>query len=113
MKLYYLYTVICVFGIAVGQILFKLAANGFSKSGSYFDKGSLLYLFLALCLYGVTTIGWVWILKHLSLVRAYPFMALAFVIVPLLAMFFLGENISFNYLLGALLIVCGIILTFI
>ena len=109
--MYYFYTVACVLGISIGQILFKQAANGFNRTGSIFDPVSLSYLMLALVLYAITTLGWVYILRHLSLIRAYPFMALAFVIVPLLAFLFLGESVSTGYLLGVFLIAVGIIFT--
>ena len=111
--MYYILTVLCVLGISIGQILFKTAAVGFNNSGTWFNFNALIILFFALFLYAVTTVGWVIILRHLPLIKAYPFMALAFIIVPMLSFFFLGEEAGFTYWLGTLLITIGIIVTFI
>lgn len=105
------YTLLCVTGIAFGQILFKISATGFRKAGTLFDPSSLGILTGALVLYGVTTIGWVWILQRAELGRIYPFMALAFVIVPILSYFFLHENFNKQYILGVIIIVTGIIVS--
>lgn len=104
-------TIACVVGISVGQMMFKKAAlaigqgNGLS---AWIFNGWLLGAFL---LYGLTTLLWVWILKHVPLHMAYPFMALAFFIVPVLGYFALGEAISAKVLLGSLFIVIGVIIS--
>jgi len=61
-------------------------------------------------LYGVTTLGWVWILRHAPLHLAYPFMGLAFLIVPTLAWAFLGEPLGWRTLAGGALIMAGVTL---
>ena len=48
---------LCVCGIAAGQLLFKCAADSQSMSGSYLHPRTLLWLLSALLLYG-TTFGW-------------------------------------------------------
>ena len=99
---------LCVCGIAAGQLLFKCTADSQSVSGSYLHPRTLLWLLSALFLYGVTTFGWIWTLQHGPLARLYPLMALAFVIVPLLSSVLLGERIQTTYWLGVALIVAGV-----
>ena len=72
-------TILCVLGISIGQILF-----------------------------GITTLVWIWVLRHAPLHIAYPFMALAFLIVPTLGWLFLDESIRIATLVGGVLILAGI-----
>ena len=99
---------LCVCGIAVGQLLFKCTADSQSMSGSYLHPRTLLWLLSALLLYGVTTFGWIWTLQQGPLSRLYPWMALAFVIVPLLSSVLLGEKLQTTYWLGVAMIVAGV-----
>ncbi|MBV1837394.1 EamA family transporter [Acetobacter estunensis] len=105
------WSILCVCGIAIGQILFKISASGLKKAGTMFDVPSLAVLTAALALYGITTIGWVWVLQRAELGRVYPFMALAFVIVPVLSHFFLHESFNRQYMLGVGLIIAGIVVS--
>lgn len=104
----YMIALLCVLGIAIGQILFKLSAASLQKSGSFFDPSTMLIIFLALALYGITTIAWIWVLQKIELGKAYPLMALAFVLVPIGSHFFLGERFQLQYFVGVALIVAGI-----
>lgn len=106
----YFIAFICVLGIAAGQILFKLSAASLQKSGSFFDPNTLLTLFSAFALYGITTIAWVWVLQKIELGKVYPLMALAFVIVPIGSHLFFGEKFQPQYFLGVAIIIIGIIL---
>ena len=68
----FLAALLCVCGIAAGQLLFKCTANSQAISGSYLHPHTLLWLLSALLLYGITTFGWIWTLQqdsfpHLSL----------------------------------------------
>ncbi len=103
------FILLTVAALATGQILFKLASEtlSFTASGflaSLFD----LRLLAALFVYGVATIMWLAVLKMTPLRLAYPFIALAFVIVPILAHFILGEKIGWNTFAGAALIGVGV-----
>ena len=69
------------------------------------------YFFVALVVYGAATLLWVWLLKTLPLNVAYPFVGLAFLIVPLLAAFFLQEPLDWRHLAGGLLIASGVALS--
>ena len=98
------------FVIAVGQILFKLT----SRDVAAVDMNSLLklsvngYFILALVLYGIATVSWVYVLRHFPLSKAYMFMGLTFVFVPLLSYWFLKEPLNLRYLAGAAFIILGI-----
>lgn len=102
---------LCVIGIATGQILFKKSAQGFHATGNLYDIPSLSILFMALCLYAVTTLGWVWVLQKSDLNRIYPFMAVSFILVPIASHFILHENFTRQYFLGIVFIIIGILIT--
>lgn len=105
----YLVAFLCVVGIAVGQILFKLSAASLAKTGSLFSIQTMTVLGSAFALYGLTTIAWVWVLQKIELGRAYPLMALAFVMVPIGSHFFLGERFTPQYFAGVAIIMVGIL----
>ena len=107
----YVLAVLCVVGIACGQILFKLTANALAETGSIFAGKTFTILFCALALYGLTTLGWIWVLQKGNLSRIYPIMALSFVFVPILSHFLLGEKFNTQYFVGVGLLLCGIVLT--
>lgn len=104
----YLVAFLCVVGIAIGQVLFKLTAASLTRTGSFFAGSTLMMLASAFALYGVTTIAWIWVLQKIDLGRVYPFMALAFVMVPIGSYFFLGERFTSQYFLGVAIIMVGI-----
>ncbi|MGX5793168.1 EamA family transporter [Pseudomonas edaphica] len=106
----YAIAVLCVFGIAAGQIMFKISASSLQRAGTFFDLKTLMILGSAFALYGLTTIAWVWVLQKVELGKAYPLMALAFVLVPIGSHFILGERFHTQYFVGVLFIMCGIIL---
>jgi drug/metabolite transporter (DMT)-like permease len=105
-----LLTLLCVTCISIGQLLFKKAAGALPAVPTLFDWASNIWLLASLALYGLTTIGWVWILRHAPLHLAYPFMGLAFLIVPALAWMFLGEPIHWRTFAGGALIMAGVVL---
>ncbi|MBK6652019.1 MAG: hypothetical protein IPG42_21435 [Betaproteobacteria bacterium] len=103
-------TVLCVIGISLGQMLFKKAALMLPAQPSMLDWLLNTWLIAALVLYGVTTLAWVWVLRVAPLHLAYPFMGLAFVIVPILGAIFLYEPIAWQTIAGGALILAGIAL---
>ena len=54
------------------------------------------------------TLLWVRILTTVPLSRAYPFVALAFVLVPAAGYLFFNESITLRYATGTALIVIGV-----
>lgn len=107
----HLTALLCVLGIAIGQILFKLGAMHWSTPTSLPEPKAMVYLILAFALYGITTIGWVLVLRKADLGRIYPIMALAFVIVPLASRVVFGETYPTTYIIGCTLIIIGIFFT--
>ena len=92
--------------LSVGQLLLKLAAMDMKN----IDISSLLQpkSILALCVYGIATIFWIAVLRHTPLRIAYPFVGLAFLIVPVLSWFWMDEQISINTIVGGTVILIGI-----
>lgn len=103
------------FGMAVGQILFKMAAIKLQAS----EVRTNLFLFAltsphyiaAIVIYMGLTFFWVYILTFTELSKAYPFVSLAFLLTPLLASFFFGEKLSLLFLIGLGAIIFGLLLT--
>lgn len=105
----YAAAILCVVGLAIGQILFKISATALSESGTFFAIKPAAILFAAMCLYGVTSVAWVWVLQKVELGRVYPLMALAFILVPLGSHFVFGERFQSQYFIGVAMIVIGIV----
>lgn len=105
-----LFTLLCVFCISVGQLMFKQAAAALPPQPQLTDWLFNGWLIASLALYGLTTLGWIWILRHAPLHIAYPFMGLAFLIVPVLAWAFLKEPLHWQTLAGGALILAGVTL---
>lgn len=95
--------------LSVGQILFKAAAGTLELSADRVLYNLLnVKLLLALAVYAFATVMWLLVLRITPLRVAYPFAALAFFFVPVLAHFFLGEEIGWNTVAGAAFIAVGV-----
>ena len=92
--------------LSIGQVLFKLAAMDMKN----IDISSLLQpkLILALCVYGFATVLWIAVLRYTPLVLAYPFVGLAFLIVPVLSWYWMSEPINLSTIVGGAIILIGI-----
>ena len=102
----------CVMVISTGQVLFKFAAqyiNGQAHLPLWMALITNIYLWIALTIQFASAMLWMWLLRTIPLNQAYPFIALCFVIVPLLSLVFLREELNLSYWLGVLLIVAGIV----
>ena len=89
----------CSFRLALDNLFplaFKLATN------AYVLGGIVLYLF--------SLITWLYVLKHVDVSFAYPFMALGVVMVLVLSYFLFNEDINSYRMLGVAAIVVGIVL---
>jgi drug/metabolite transporter (DMT)-like permease len=101
-------------GMAGGQLLFKAAALRYDADATTVDRvlsliGNAFFL-SAIVLYVALTILWVWVLTFTPLSKAYPFVALAFVLTPLLGGVVFGEPIQIKLLIGIGLVFCGLVL---
>jgi drug/metabolite transporter (DMT)-like permease len=101
-------------GMAGGQVLFKVAALRFAGGAPLGDRVLGLLqnwvFLLALALHLGLAVLWVWILSFTPLSRAYPFVALAFAVTPLLGGLVFAEPITIRLLFGISLILCGLLL---
>lgn len=104
----YVVGLLCVVGLAAGQILFKMSATALRDGGTFISLRVVASLLAAMCLYGVTSIGWVWALQKVELGKIYPLMALAFVLVPFGSHLFFGEHFPPMYFVGIAMIMAGI-----
>lgn len=100
-------------GLSVGQVLFKLAAAAVSSTGTPLQRSARLliepHFMLAVALYGLLSIAWVWILRSVPLSSAYPFVALSLVVTMAMAVFLFGESPTPRLVIGGLLVVAGIV----
>ncbi|QQX83637.1 EamA family transporter [Cupriavidus necator] len=96
--------------LSTGQILFKYAADRIDVAGKGVFQGLLLnpYLLVALVVYGVATILWLFVLKNSPLRVAYPLVSLAFIIVPVLSHLILHEELKVTTFAGGALIMLGV-----
>jgi drug/metabolite transporter (DMT)-like permease len=101
-------------GMAGGQFLFKAAALRYVPDGPMAERLLSLvanaYFLGAIVLYGALTVLWVWVLTFTPLSRAYPFVALAFAITPLVGGLIFDEPIAMRLILGITLILGGLLL---
>jgi drug/metabolite transporter (DMT)-like permease len=101
-------------GMSGGQLLFKAAALRYVPDGSPGERLLSViansYFLGAIVLYAGLTVLWVWVLTFTPLSRAYPFVALAFAITPLLGGVIFGEPIVLRLVLGIALILGGLLL---
>lgn len=65
-------------------------------------------LIIALTIYAIATVLWVAVLRITPLNQAYPFVAIAFFIVPLLSWVFLDEPLKLKTFIGAAVILLGV-----
>ena len=100
------------FAIAAGQMLFKRAATQIDSTSGVswlLQVARLPTMWIAVALYAAATLLWVRILMTVPLSRAYPFVALAFVLVPAAGYVFFHESVSLRYAAGTALIIAGVI----
>lgn len=102
-------TVSCVLAISSGQLLFKKVSININQSNSLFSLEVLGTFSLAVSIYGLATLLWIYILRSVPLNQAYSFMALSFVFVSIGGHWFFSEAVSSQFIIGLLLIVVGLV----
>jgi drug/metabolite transporter (DMT)-like permease len=108
-----LLTLACVVLIVVGQLMMKAAAGQWHVDGLSWSSLRAFFspiMIAALVLYGFATLLWVYVLRTVPLSSAYAMFSLAFVVVPVVAHFVLGEPLSVNALVGGAIIVVGVVI---
>ena len=98
-----------VFLLSAGQVLFKIVSEEIVLDSSGLISSLVnRKLFAAGLIYAIATLLWIFSLKGLPLRIAYPFVGMAFFIVPMLSYFILGEKIGWNTFVGAIIILIGV-----
>lgn len=100
--------------IAIGQIFFKIAADGLQGLSGNFALNAILRptTWLAFGWYGSTSFLWLFVLMRVPLSKAYPFALLGSALVPLFSWLIFRERLSLSYVLGALLVLAGLYVIF-
>lgn len=98
---------------ASGQILWKLGMKGVGSIQNYSVSTltrmfSNVYVDLGVIVYALSTIFWLSALSKKDLSYAYPFIAGTYIMVLLLSYFFLHEELGFNRLIGASIVIAGL-----
>lgn len=100
-------------GMAGGQFLFKLAAlrtPAVPMAERFVALLQDVVFLAALALYAILAILWVWILTFTPLSRAYPFVAIAFALTPLLGGLAFGEPLTLRLFIGIGVIFAGLVI---
>lgn len=101
-------------GMAGGQLLFKTAALQSAEGAPLATRLLALLVnpaFLAaIALYGALSVLWVWVLTFTPLSRAYPFVAIAFALTPVLGALAFSEPLSPRLIAGLVVIGAGLFL---
>lgn len=103
--------------LACGQVLFKVAADSLKGPFAVDARTALQlatnpYLLLGFALYGASAVLWIFLLRDTDLSRAYPVVALALVMVPLLGTFVLGEQLTVRLMVGIAIVILGLGIAF-
>lgn len=101
---------------AVAQLALSVALKGTTT----FDAGSPIKsamalainpgIVLALFIYGLSVLLWMYVLSKADVSLAYPFLGLGFVFVAIISYLFLSEPLSAQKLIGILTIAIGIVI---
>jgi len=102
---------LCVLLISAGQVMFKFAGVSLNAGGPLLLSRGFLVSAVAISIYAVATLMWIYLLRSIPLSVAYPFMALSYALVPAAAWLFFSENISWTYATGIGLIILGVTFT--
>lgn len=100
--------------LSLGQILLKVVAERLANAGMAFLTNGTQFIYVATpglavaFLYAVVAALWLYVLQHLPVNRAFLFVSLTFVFVPVMAFFILGEGVSIGSMVGTFLIIMGI-----
>ena len=95
--------------MSAGQVLFKIDALRANDHQGYFNAPVMILLLAALAACAAATLVWIRVLQTVPLSLAYAFVALSFVVVPVLGLIVFRETLSLRFAIGAMIIVAGIV----
>lgn len=110
----YLYALASIVLGAVAQLLLKMAMSQ-PSSGQSFPcglQGLLLSgkMITGMACYAVSMVFWLYVLSKLDLSKAYPMVALGYVLASIFGWLFLGEPVKTTRIVGLMVIVVGVII---
>jgi len=102
---------------ALAQILLKA---GMKQFGNIDLKNNIIntsisialnpYIITGFVSYGISILLWLWVLSKVDVSLAYPFQALGYIVVTILAWLIFQENISFTRIMALIFITIGLII---
>ncbi|HIG09475.1 MAG TPA: 4-amino-4-deoxy-L-arabinose transferase [Alphaproteobacteria bacterium] len=102
---------------ALAQILLKA---GMKQFGNIDLKNNIIntsisialnpYIITGFISYGISILLWLWVLSKVDVSLAYPFQALGYIVVTILAWLIFQENISFTRIMALIFISIGLII---
>jgi multidrug transporter EmrE-like cation transporter len=98
---------------AFAQIALKIGSGKIGSpniSLSFFLKLLNIPIFSGLFLYAISILSWIIALSKVDVSTAYPMLSIGYIIVALIAYFFLGENISLFKSIAIIIIIIGVIM---
>lgn len=101
-------TLVCVAGIAGGQILFRQTALRIEADRPLQTLVMNPWFWSAMVVYGLATLLWIHVLRTAPLNRVYPFFALAFVVVPIVEHLVWAQPLRWQSWVGGLIIALGV-----
>ena len=114
----HIYIVLTLVFTVYGQLVLKwqmgsagpLPQSGMDKLGLLLQQFLNPWIFSGFVSAFVASLAWMAAMTRFELNYAYPFMSLAFVIVMVLGVLFLGEAVNLRKVLGTLMVVAGLII---
>lgn len=97
--------------LAGAQLLLKLGLNkvdAFSMSWNYFKGYVSWQMILAIVMFIVALILWLYMLKNFKLSLVYPLTSISYIFTLILAVIFLKETVSWISFVGVVLIMAGV-----
>lgn len=109
-----IYILLCVFMIAIGQVLLKFGVSGTHENIPLISITTIrslvgnVYFLSGAALYGISFILWLYVLSNVRVSYAYPFLSLSYPLVVILSNALLGEPFSKGAWVGVILISIGV-----
>ena len=102
---------------ALAQILLKAGMKNFSNIDL---KNNVIQTFMSIAInpyiicgfisYGISILLWLWVLSKVDVSYAYPFQALGYIVVTILAWLLFQENINLTRIIALIFITLGLII---
>lgn len=113
--------ILSVFFSSLSQLFLKKGADNLSELSLFISKDigilklilalvSNVYIFVGVSLQVFALLIWIYVLKKVDVSYAYPFIALGFVFVFTIGVWFFNEKYSLLKLIGILTIVLGVVI---